>query len=153
MTITTYRNASPTNKAVKSLTTVDTIEGDMREDSSIVEPEFVFRYSGVPTFNYFTVSAFSRSYFVTDLISVGNSLWMVRGHCDVLSSFWNEIRTAECIIARSSSNRNPLLIDDKLMVTARSRYGTKKSSQQPLMGGTATRRFVMILPGSGTGAT
>lgn len=151
MTIELYQNKSPQNKAVKKLTSVGSVDGDMRENSSVVEPQFVFTLTGVPTFNYFKVAAFSRSYFVTDLVSVGNSMWMVRGHCDVLSSFWNEIKECDCIIGRSSSNRNSNLIDNQLLVTARSRYAVQKSTLQPLMGGGATKRYVLILPGSGTG--
>ena len=151
MTINLYRNNSPQTKAVKSLVSAGSVTGELREDSSITDPAIVFTFSGVPNFNYFDIPDFSRKYFVTDLTSVGNSLWLVEGHCDVLSSFWNEIKECECIIGRCASNRNPLLIDNKLLVTARSRYAVQKSTLQPLMGGTATKRYVLILPGSGTG--
>lgn len=153
MNIILQTNSSPNNKAVKSLTTVATISGTLREPSSLTDPVILIESTTVPTFNYFSVASFNRSYFLTDIISVGNKLWEIHGHCDVLSSFWSEIKECECIINRSSSNRNNYLIDKQLWVTAKSRYGTIKSQYQPLIGGTATKRFVMVLPGSGVGTT
>lgn len=151
MNIVLCKNASPENKANKSITVVSTISGTLREDTSIVNPVFLVELDSVPTFNYVKVADFSRNYFVTDIISVAKKLWEIHCHCDVLTSFWSEIQSAECIISRSASNRNPLLIDKQLWVTGRSRYATIKSSNQPLTTGTASRRFVMILPGSGVG--
>lgn len=153
MNIVLKRNASPANQAVKSLTTVTTLSGTMRNGADVTNPVILIESSTIPSFNYFTIEAFGRSYFLTNLVSVNDGLWEIHGHCDVLSSFWSEIKNCECIINRSSSNRNPLLIDKQLWVTARSRYGTIKSQYQPLLGGTATKRFVMVLPGSGTGTT
>lgn len=153
MNIVLKRNSSPANQAVKSLTTVTTLSGTMRNGADVTNPVILIESSTIPSFNYFTIEAFGRSYFLTNLVSVNDGLWEIHGHCDVLSSFWSEIKNCECIINRSSSNRNPLLIDKQLWVTARSRYGTIKSQYQPLLGGTATKRFVMVLPGSGTGTT
>lgn len=153
MRIALYKNDSPQNAATKEVLNKGTLEGVLKDKTSVTDPVVIIKAAELPDFNYFRIPQFGRSYFLMNLVSVTNNLWEIHGHCDVLSSFWADIAKCQCIIARSESNRNSLLVDTQLWVTARSRYGFIKSTQQPLTGNSATKRFVMILPGSGTGTT
>lgn len=153
MRIALYKNDSPQNAATKEVTNKGTITGVLKDKTSVTDPVVIIQTANLPDFNYFRIPDFGRSYFLMNVVSVAKNLWEIHGHCDVLSSFWADIAKCQCIIARSESNRNTLLIDTELWVTARSRYGFAKSTQQPLIGNNATKRFVIILPGSGTGTS
>lgn len=152
MNISLYRNTSPRNKAVKKLTLLESISGTLKDSSSIVDPIIMIHYETLPNFNYFEIPMFNnRKYFLTDLISVGTKLWEIHGHCDVLSSFWAETKECDCIISRSTSNRNDFLIDTQLMTTAKNRYGLIPSQYQPLKNyESATRRYVLVVAGAGS---
>ena len=149
MTINTYNNSSPNNKVTKSLTVGDVLTGYLREGTSLENPVVIIESDSVPSFNYAEIPDFNRKYFVTTIRSVTTKLWEIHMHCDVLSTYWEYIKQSECLVNRSESKRTADLVDTELWCTADSLYGVKKFSQQPLTGGTATKRFVMVVPGAG----
>jgi hypothetical protein len=152
--ITLYRNDSPKNQAVKTLSQILTLTGTLKTESSIVDPVVLIEYDAPINFNYFKIPSFNdRYYFVEDIVSVGTKLWELHGHCDVLSSFWSTIRQCDCIISRSGTNRRNYMVDPMLMTTVKSKFGIQKSTLQPLASGTALKRFVMVLVGSGAAST
>lgn len=151
MIITTYQNNSPRNYANKSLTVVGDLTGTLKEGSDITAPAILVRNTILPTFNYAYIDAFHRYYYVTGKTNVTNGLWRINFKCDVLMSFWNEAKECPCIVARNEFKRTSLLIDDELYATADTLYGVGVFPNSPLLSGSATRRYVMVLQGAGTG--
>lgn len=105
-------NNSPKNKIGKSLTTLSTLEGTLRQESDIINPTILIESSSVITANYMTISEFKRSYFITDIRSIRNNLWEISGHVDVLESFSSEIRSNTVIVGTQQNDWNLYLDDD-----------------------------------------
>lgn len=109
-------NTSEKNKVDKTITTIGTVSGVLKDNTSIVNPVFriagnLSNYTGC---NYMTVEAFGRSYFVTDIRSVNGGFVEITGHCDVLSTFKTQIRANTAIIRKSERNWNLYLNDGSL---------------------------------------
>lgn len=84
------RNLSEPNKMVKTLETVYTVRGSLRESSSIIDPEIIIGgldMAQITTCNYMTIPDFGRSYFIRNIESVNRSLILITAHVDVLVSF------------------------------------------------------------------
>lgn len=109
-------SASEKNRLDKSITDIATVSGVLKEDTSIVNPVIRIKadLSSYPTCNYMTISAFGRSYFVTDIKSINGGFVEISGHCDVLTTYKTQIRTNSAIIRRSERNWNLYLNDGSL---------------------------------------
>ena len=119
MTIQIQQTASEKNKIGKSISTLYTASGALREGTSIINP--VIRISGanVPTLknaNYMHIPDFNRYYFITDIKSVRNGLIEISGHVDVLQTYASQIRNNTAIIKRNANSWN-LYIEDGLFKT------------------------------------
>lgn len=151
MTIIVYKNSSPMNKAVKEKTQVDTFEGTLRDGTSLVNPHILVEKSTLPVFNYAYIEAFSRYYFVETIINVNNNLWEIVLHCDVLSTYWNSIKEADCIVCRSENKRLDKLIDNEIWTTVDSLYSTIDFPNNPFdSSANDIERYVLIVAGAGT---
>lgn len=139
------QNQSEKNKVDKDVTTLATITGTLRQETSIIDPVFIIAgdlddYVGV---NYCTVDSFGRSYFVNNIRSVRSGLVELTCHVDVLSSFATQIRTNSAIIRRQENNWNLYLND-----------GTFKVYQNPIVltkafpSGFTTQEYVLAVAGS-----
>lgn len=150
MNIVLQSNESEYKKLDKKLTDVKSVDGVLREETSVTDPVFMIAADGVTvtdaditSANYLTCAAFSRSYFITDIRSVRNGFWAVTCHVDVLSSYAAQIRANSGIISKQEKKWN-LYIDD----------GTFKTYQDPHIytktfpSGFDTFSFVMCVAGS-----
>ena len=107
------RNDEAYNKISKSPVTIQTVNGTLKEECTIVDPEILVEYTGaLTTANYAYISEFGRYYFIKNAESYRNNLWSIQLHTDVLKSFASDILSSPAIIARSSSNFNMMLNDD-----------------------------------------
>lgn len=149
MTISLYNNSSPHNSVTKELTAVATITGYLRDGTTIIDPAIMVEQASLPQFNYMIIPELERRYFVTNVSSVVTKLWTIRGHVDVLSTYWDSIKSSECIVSRNEYKRTADLVDPEVWVTADSLYGVRKFSAQPLMNTNTTNRFVAVLAGAG----
>lgn len=111
MTITLYNNSSPANFVSKSLTTVATLDGTLRDSTSITDPVVSIAYNSPTGFNYFRVNEFGRYYFLKQVVVVSNSLITISGHVDVLVTYADKIRQSDAIIFRQENKWN-LYLDD-----------------------------------------
>lgn len=116
--ITLYRNESEVNKVGKNLTTLFTVSGTLKEETSIINPVFLLDIpiSDLKLANYISVPEFSRLYFIQDIVSVTRSLTEVSCHVDVLESFKDEIKANKAIIFRQENEWNLYLNDGVLEV-------------------------------------
>lgn len=155
MNIILYNNASPMNKSVKDITEVATLSGYLREGTSLVNPHIMIEQANLPTFNYAKIPDFNnRYYFVESIINVSKNLWNIVLHCDVLSTYWNSIKEAECIVCRSENNRIDDLIDNEVWATADSLYSTIEFPNHPFENNSdGIRRYVLLIVGAGSAET
>lgn len=82
-----YRNNSPTNFVDKELDLLETLNGTLRDGSSIIDPVIMVQ-ANAPGFqsnqvNYLYVEQFWRYYYITNIISVNYTLWELHCHVDM----------------------------------------------------------------------
>ena len=116
MQILLQRNDSEPNAIDKTLTTLADLSGDLRDQTSIIDPVILISgdissYTGC---NYMTIPAFGRSYFIRNITSVRTGVFSVAAHVDVLSSFKTQIRANSAILRRSEKYWNLYLNDGSL---------------------------------------
>jgi hypothetical protein len=144
-TITLQTNKSEENKLDKRLIDIMTVSGELKTDTSIIDPVIVIEcnLAAVTGCNYMTIPQFGRSYFVNNIRSVLNGLVEFSCHVDVLSSFKSQIRQNTAIIKKQENIWNLYLND-----------GTFKVYQNPMVltkafpSGFDTQEFVLAVAGS-----
>lgn len=114
--ITLQTNKSDERCLTKSLTTIATLAGTLKQSTSIIDPVIIFEatQAEVSNLNYITISDFRRSYFVKNVKSIKQNLWEVTCHVDVLSSFASEIKSNTAIVNRQENKWNLFLNDDSI---------------------------------------
>ena len=143
MTITLYKNESEKNKINKTLVTIATLTGTLRDSSSIVNPEIVIEYDNPTGFNYCYIDSFNRYYFVTNITVINNKLLKLSLKVDVLESFKTSILTQNIIIDKSTSNVDEYLPDNNLVVNVK----TKTDIVNFPAGLLETGEFILITAG------
>lgn len=127
--ISLYKCSAEKNRMDKSFFLEDEIvlNGTLKENTSIIDPIIVIQQSilTVALYNYMYINNFGRYYFITDIVSISNTLTEVHCHCDVLMSFREQILTNDGIVSRSENNWNLYLNDGSFKVYANSIVLTK----------------------------
>ncbi len=111
MYINLYNNNSPPNYVNKSITEVTSLEGVLREPTSIIDPVIIIERNTPMRFNYVHIPIFNRYYFVTGISSEANNLVAVAMHVDVLMTYKAEIQQMSAIVKRQENLFN-LYLDD-----------------------------------------
>lgn len=111
MFINLYRNTSPPNYVNKSITEVISLEGTLREPTSIIDPVVIVERDSPMGFNYVHIPIFNRYYFVTGISSEVSNLIAIAMHVDVLMTYKDEIMQMNAIIKRQENQYN-LFLDD-----------------------------------------
>lgn len=100
------------------------VTGVLRNETNVVNPSILVEanISTLSGCNYMSIPSFNRVYFITDIRSINNKLCEVSGHCDVLSTYKEGIRSNNAIVGRSATrgNWNLYLNDPMLKVTNKS---------------------------------
>lgn len=138
-------NNSEKIKITKSLTTLSTVTGVLKEGTSIIDPVILVECD-LNTFkscNYMTITAFGRSYFVTNIKSIRNGLVEFSCHCDVLSTYATQIKSNSAIIRRQEKDWNLYLNDGSFKVYQNPHIITKE-----FPAGFSTQEFVLAIAGS-----
>lgn len=127
-TISIGKNSSPANKITKTYTQVLSLSGNLKNESEIINPTILIETSSADIFkcNYMQISNFNRSYFITSIKLIRNNIYEISAHCDVLSSFANEIKSNRALIVRQENDFNLLLNDDVFKCKQNSRIYYKK---------------------------
>lgn len=102
------------------LTEYGTLNGVLRNTSSIFNPTFIIEMTETPLFNYVYISIWKRYYFVEDISTIKNNLWQIELTCDVLMSFKEAIQDLECIVDRQEFEFNDMLVDTQIPTQANS---------------------------------
>ena len=138
-------NSSEKNKLDKDLTTIATVTGTLKTETSIIDPVILIEgnlsnYTGC---NYVTISAFGRSYFVNNIRAIRNNLFEISAHVDVLSSFAAGIRSNSAIIRRQENKWNLYLNDGTFKV-----YQNPNVLTKAFPSGFTKQEFVLAVAGS-----
>lgn len=114
-----YQCTAEPNRVDKTsyLTTVETLKGALKEETSIMTPSIVFQRTTIPTYNYCYISNFNgRYYFIKNIVSVANKLWRMDLVCDVLMTYKTAIGNLSAVVGRQENNYNAYLVDPLLPV-------------------------------------
>lgn len=138
-------NTSEKNKLDKNLTTISTISGTLKNETSIVDPIILIEVdlTNLINCNYMTIPAFGRSYFVTNIRSIRRNLVEVSAHVDVLSSFASQIRNNVAIVHRQENRWNLYLNDGAFKV-----YQNPMVLTREFPSGFSTFEFVLAVAGA-----
>lgn len=139
------RNNSENNKLTKTLTTIATYSGTLKTDTSIINPIIIVQcdLSDVANANYMTVSAFGRSYFITNIRSISNNLVEFSAHVDVLSTYATQIKACTGIVKRQENEWNLYLNDGSFKV-----YQNPMILTKAFPSGFTTQELVLAVAGS-----
>lgn len=126
MTIILYKNTSEDNQINKTLVEDITLEGTLRDDTSIQDPVIVFNLGKeVFNYNYAYIPEFNRYYFIENIRTVRTNLTQISMHVDVLMSFKDEFLQNEGYIDTSLSYGNFYLNDPNLPVQQNTKITTR----------------------------
>lgn len=113
MTLELLTNNQPMNTINKALSSVSTLTGNLKEDTSVMDPVIVIESASFPAAaNYAHIPEFNRYYYITDVVNQGANLWEISLHVDVLKTYASAILSSPCIIAKTASNDFNLYIPD-----------------------------------------
>lgn len=138
-------NKSEPNRLTKSVSTISTVSGVLKEETSIIDPIIKIEcdLSTVTGCNYISIPTFGRFYFVNNIRSIRNGLVEFSCHCDVLSSFASSIRGNSAIIKRQENKWNLYLNDGSLKI-----YQNPNVLTRAFPSGFTTQEFVLAVAGS-----
>lgn len=103
MNVTLCNNSSERNEINKTISNGETFFCTLRSETSVSDPAILLEYNGnLSGYNYCYIPDFGRYYYITDITSVRNNLWMVKCHVDVLMSFKSAILSSVAILEESS---------------------------------------------------
>lgn len=111
VSIVLYNNSSPVNAMDKSISSIATLTGNLREESELINPTILVERSSMSGVNYAQIPEFDRYYFVERIESVRTNLWRLILHVDVLYTYRAAIRRNRALIYRQQ-NRFDLMLDD-----------------------------------------
>ena len=112
MEIDFYKNISEKNKIGKKLLNKLTLNGNLREESSVINPTILVEHNNLSVYNYAYIPDFKRYYFVSEITSVRNGLWRASLKVDVLESFKKDILNLSCIVDKQQNQSYNNYIDD-----------------------------------------
>lgn len=107
-------NSSPRNFMNKSVSTVTTVSGALRDECSLIKPVIEIELDSIPVnVNYMYIQTFGRYYFVGEPISVRTGLWRFICEVDPLMSFKNQLMLCQGIVRRGEqASLQNLMLDD-----------------------------------------
>lgn len=143
------RNSSPSNKVDKSIADVVTVTGVLRNGASIIDPVILIETETPATVissaNYAHISAFSRYYYITNVKSDANGLWIISLHVDVLMTYRDQIRAQSGIVARQEYVYNMYLDDGWFLAYQKPIVQTKFLSKPSPF---EAEEYVLVIAGS-----
>lgn len=111
MIINFYRTTDEKNKLTKRLMDKFSLQGALKESTSIVNPVVTVELTEPPLYNYVEIPSFKRFYFVDEVESIRNNLWKITMSVDVLMSYSSEIRALNVITGASEVVNNSNYLD------------------------------------------
>lgn len=99
MKIIFYKFCGDKREISKTLTDDLELEGVLRDQSNLLSPQIMVR-SDIREYNYCYIDVFGRYYYINDIDSYRNGLWVVKLNVDVLMSYKDSILNLRGIVSR-----------------------------------------------------
>lgn len=105
MQIILYQNTSENNKLEKALTHATELTGTLRnsDTGNIEMPNILINTESIPQYNYAFIPEYNRYYFVEDIRTVRNNLFLFNLSVDSLMSFKDDIKN---LVGIADNNEN-----------------------------------------------
>ena len=119
MEVILYRNSSENNVIGKTLTQIKSVEANLKNDVSVINPTFILYYTdNILQSNYCFIPKFNRYYFIDEIIPITGDRCIVKCRVDVLESFKEDIKSLTVILDKSQSiyKSNKYLDDGSFVV-------------------------------------
>lgn len=145
MNIILYHTNSDFIALDKNLELITNLSGNLRSESSIIDPVFIVEgnESHILNCNYVHIPDFGRYYFVRNIESLRTGLWRLTLHVDVLYTYRSQIRTNSGIIERNEHEYD-LKLNDGLFVTQQN----PRIAQYPFPRGFSQWNYVLAVAGN-----
>jgi len=120
MNIQFYYNQSDERTINKQLKTGQILQGTFRNESSVINPSILVESELPIDANYCYISAWQRYYFVRNVTTIRNKLWLVELQVDPLMSFRNDISNYRIVIDKQTevSNSDEYIDDNSLVANS-----------------------------------
>ena len=107
------KNNSPINKIGKNITNIIELNGSLRNEIEILNPEILIETSeeNIKDANYLSIPSLNRKYFIQEIESYRSGIWIIKAHIDVLDTYSSEIKNTEAVVLRQENIFN-LLVND-----------------------------------------
>ena len=119
MEIKLYKNLSENNVIGKTLTQIKSVEANLKNDVSVINPTFILYYTdNILQSNYCFIPKFNRYYFIDEIVPITGDRCIVKCRVDVLESFKEDIKSLTVILDKSQSiyKSNKYLDDGSFIV-------------------------------------
>lgn len=100
-----YKNNSELNKINKSLSDNINIVGTLRDESDVSRPNIVIAGINPTIYNYAYIPRFSRYYFISEITSIRDGVWLISMRVDVLMSFKTDILKTLCVVDHNTTTQ------------------------------------------------
>lgn len=118
MTVILYTTNSEKNALSKTLGNAKTFTGTLKKETSVTSPEIMLESdTNLSGYNYAYISEFGRYYFIKDIRSYRDNLWVVSMRVDVLMSFSNSIKSSKGILTNTQTTEKDFYLSDDSWVT------------------------------------
>lgn len=120
MIINIGKSTSDAMRIEKSFTASLSVNAQLKEGTSIIDPVFIIVAPATVDFNYLKVPTFSRSYYIRNITALPGGELALSCHVDVLDSFRDEIKACTAIIDKQAGTAmtSPYLDDGSYVVAA-----------------------------------
>ena len=117
MEVILYKNSSENNVIGKTLTQIKSVECNLKNDVSVVNPTFVLSYTdSILDSNYCFIPKFNRYYFIDEIIPITGDRSIIKCRVDVLESFKNDIKSLTAIINKQETIADKFIDDGSWIV-------------------------------------
>jgi len=122
-----------------------TVPAQIKAGCSIIDPVFVIAASKItPQLNYIGCSAWSRWYFVRNIVYDTGATAEIHCHVDVLHSYHAQIQALQCTVVRQQSDLQPLIHDSRYTIQANRQCQTIAFDRTPFSANYASDRVYVL---------
>ena len=122
MEVILYKNSSENNVIGKSLAQIKSVDCNLKNDVSIINPTLVLYYTAnLLDSNYCYIPKFNRYYFIDEIVPITADRCIVKCRVDVLESFKDNILNLDCIVDKQEKEiaSNKYINDGSFVTTSK----------------------------------
>ena len=122
MEVILYKNSSENNVIGKSLAQIKSVECNLKNDVSVINPTLVLYYTAnIFDSNYCFIPKFNRYYFIDEIVPITADRCIVKCRVDVLESFKDNILNLDCIVDKQEKEiaSNKYINDGSFVTTSK----------------------------------